>query len=79
MSWNYRVLAEETNTGETAYRIAEVYYDDAGKPDAWTLPDYNPTAEWDDVGDLKGTVELILGAFDKPVLFVADGNKLKEA
>ncbi|QRY51706.1 hypothetical protein [Mycolicibacterium septicum] len=77
MSWNYRVVVEDLGEHGTAYSIREVYYDDDGKPRAWSGQDFNPVSMWEELDDLKGTVKLLQGALDKPVLTVV-GEKLVE-
>ena len=72
MSWNYRVIREND-----LLRVAEVYYDDNGMPEAWTLPDFDPLAGWEELSELKGTVDHIADAFEKPVLH-CNGEQLVE-
>lgn len=76
MSWNFRILAEDAY-GTTVFRVAEVYYDAEGKPRSWSQSDFNPLAEWDELSEIRGTIELIQGAREKPVLQVV-GGKLVE-
>jgi hypothetical protein len=64
--WNYRVL-EETKDGIPFFSIIEVYYED-GKIDAYIDSDSNILSDWDNYDDLKGTWELIKGAFGLPVV-----------
>jgi hypothetical protein len=76
MSWNYRVLKEPID-GIVTFRIIEVYYDEDGRVEAWS----NNTANilvWADYNDLKGTVEYLSGAFQKPVLIVTKKGELIE-
>jgi len=61
--WNYRVLQ---SFDQTEYFIAEVYYD-GDAPQGWVDSGLD-FQRWDDYDDLKGSVELIQKAFDKPVL-----------
>jgi len=76
MSWNYRMLAEVV--GElTMYWVGEVYYDKNGKPDSWSGREFNVIADWDDLDDLKGTIEKVAKAVHEPVLQIV-GNKLVE-
>ena len=61
MTWNYRVLREECADMDF-FKIIEVYYGDGlswcdASIDGWNSPD-----------ELKGTLEKMLEAFDKPVL-----------
>jgi hypothetical protein len=71
-TWNYRVLQSLDGTG---YFIAEVYYD--GDKLSW-VDDSRDCLRWDNFDDLKSTVELIRRAFDKPLLRVAEGDRLIE-
>lgn len=71
MYWNYRVIKTPCVgiDGESTwlYAIHEVYYDEDEKPGSWTM---NPMTlnDYDDYDDLKGSLELMEGAFKKPVL-----------
>ena len=71
--WNYRVLQ---SFDQTEYFIAEVYFDDEGKT-GW-VDNREGQLKWDDYDDLKGTVELLLKAFDRPVMRVVEGDNLIE-
>jgi len=71
--WNYRVLQ---SFDQTEYFIAEVYYDGDG-PLGWVDSGLD-FLRWDDYGDLRGSVEMIQMAFDKPLLRVVDGDRLVE-
>lgn len=64
MSWNYRILAEVVGD-HTDYYIAEAYYDSEGRPRNWTDRDFNPTAGWDDLEDLRGTIRQVQEAMEK--------------
>jgi hypothetical protein len=72
MYWNYRVVQL---FDQREYFIAEVYYDDNGDI-SWCVPD--DTLKWEDYDDLKGTVESVQKAFDRPTRRVAEGDKLVE-
>lgn len=69
MRWNFRVI----KNGDM-YEIAEVFYDDDGNVEGWA-DSSGLLSCWDKYEDLKGTVEYLQYAFDKPILIV-DGNKL---
>ena len=71
--WNYRVVQ---SFDQTEYFIAEVYYDGDG-PRGW-VESGRDFLRWNDYDDLKGTVELIQKAFDKPLLRVVEGDRLVE-
>ena len=71
--WNYRVVQ---SFDQTEYFIAEVYYDDAGNI-GW-VDNRENRLTWDTYDDLKGTVELIRKAFDKPLMRVVEGDHLIE-
>lgn len=63
MNWNYRVAKKQFD-GEDCYGIIEVYYEE-GEVMGWT--DFVDLLGWDNPEDLKGTLELMLKAFDKPI------------
>jgi len=75
MSWNYRILRKtQPNTvwcnipGKPVYlyTIAEVYRDENGEIDGWC--ERNDILEWDDLGDLTGTIKLLQYVIGTPVL-----------
>lgn len=77
MVFNYRVLKEISATGDPAYdafKVITVYYDDDQNIVSWSDTSDN-TLVWSEYEDLKGTVEYVRAAFDKPVL-VADENDI---
>lgn len=70
MTWNYRVIQKTVEFQGEDYQvhaIHEVYYDTDGNIDGWTL---NPIelSNFEDCDDLKGSLELIQKAFEKPAL-----------
>lgn len=65
VSWNYRILYDDQT-----YWVGEVYYDRAGKPNAYTGKDAPDLFAWENLGDLIGTYRLVGFALDKPVLKV---------
>lgn len=71
-TWNYRVVQSSDGT---EYFIAEVYYD--GNVLSW-VDGTGDCLRWDRHNDLKGTIELIQQAFDKPVLRVTGDGRLVE-
>ena len=71
--WNYRVVQ---SFDQTEYFIAEVYYDGDGTQ-GW-VDSGRDFLRWDDYDDLKGTVELLKNAFDKPLLRVVENDRLVE-
>jgi hypothetical protein len=71
--WNYRVVQ---SADQTEYFIAEVYYDGDGAK-GW-VDDSREFLRWDDYDDLKGSVEWMKKAFDKPLLRVVEGDRLVE-
>jgi hypothetical protein len=83
MAWNYRVLNEIIdNNGEKLerFRVVEVYYNEAGEIDGWvdctdTILDFTGEFAYD---DLKKNAELVLHAFNKPVLSKGENDKLYE-
>lgn len=69
MSWNYRIV----NDGRK-YWVAEVFYDRNGKYLSHTGPHYNPTSYWETEDEVRGTVEKITAALNKPILTVGPDN-----
>lgn len=72
--WNYRVAQ---SFDRTECFIAEVYYD--GDATQGWVDSGRDGLRWDDYDDLKGSVEMIQKAFDKPLLRVVEGDRLVEA
>lgn len=70
--WDYRVVR---SLDRSEYFIAEVYYD--GDKVSW-IDDSRNALRWDRYDDLKGTVDLIRQAFDKPLLEVTTDDHLSE-
>ena len=71
MGWNHRVLATEhqmsDGTVETYLAIHEIYYDDAGNPNGFTV---NPiTIGGDSLSGLNWTVDRIKECLEKPILW----------
>jgi len=60
-TWNYRVIQADDGT----LQIHEVYYDNAGKPWAYTAPT-NPVG--DDLADLTGDLRYMFKALEKPII-----------
>ena len=69
MSWNYRIMKETSEIGDT-FHLREVFYDDDGKPREYTAP----FMMGDSVEDLIATLELALNDLrkDRAVLTLAD-------
>lgn len=65
MTWNYRIIKETINN-TIHYSIHEVYYDENGAPSFFSENPITPYGEYLD--DLKKDLQLMLKAFDKPVL-----------
>lgn len=69
MSWNYRVLRTTDCCVDNQWHyIAEVYYDDQGKPEMWTPKAMRPGGTTLD--ELRGDLGYMLKALDAPVLEV---------
>jgi len=64
VSWNYRVVSEETEEG-IFYGIAEVYYDEKQVPVAYC---YVNLDSWESMEALDKTLELIIQARIYPVI-----------
>lgn len=73
MSWDFRLAQKWVKynhplKGEQEiclYGIVEVYYDEQGKVEGWT--DFIDPNGWEDVDDLRVTLEKMLSAFGKPM------------
>ena len=71
MTWNYRVVRKE-NPGEHleeerySFGIHEVYYNDNGTINACTVEPMDPHGM--SLDELRACMDLMMGAFDKPVL-----------
>lgn len=66
MSWNYRVVIKENDTGENEYGIHEVFYDDEGKVIGMTENSLVPVCSTAD--DLSYEMDMMLEAFKREVL-----------
>lgn len=65
MSWEYR-LAHKVVDGVVLYGLVEVYYDgDTTAVNGFT--DFIDPNGWDNVEDLRFTLEKMLAALDKPM------------
>jgi len=65
--WNYRIIRRHHKEIDTeTFQIHEVYYDDEHQVESWTAGPIDPTGET--LLELKGDVELMLKAFEQPVL-----------
>lgn len=74
MTWNYRVLRVGDESGGCVYRIHEVYYDEDGSIDGWTVDPVQPLGE--SLSELREDIRYFLGAFRKPALEEAqEGGK----
>jgi hypothetical protein len=69
--WNYRVVKENG-----LYGVREVHYLGEDRH-GWTEGG-NELQNWESYEDLKGTYDLIKGAFEKPVMVVIKGEDGRE-
>jgi len=69
MKWEYRVF--KNKNGE--FGFIEVYSDDNGKIDSWSLDFMNP--QGDTIRDLEDDLERMARALNKPTLEDKDLNK----
>jgi hypothetical protein len=73
MTWEFRLARKVVNYNHplkgdistTLYGLVEVYYDSEGKVKGWT--DFIDPNGWDNVEDLRVTLEKMLKALDKPL------------
>lgn len=71
MTWEYRVL--EYDDAEAGVTIHEITYDRQGRIFGWSGSEGEPIRLVGyDLADLRGNVELLRAALDKPVLRVRD-------
>ncbi len=78
--WNHRVVKEVWRhptlaLEETAVNIYEVYYDDDGAISAWCRSD---SPYGNDLEDLRGELNKMLGALDKPILVEIEGKLVED-
>lgn len=78
MSWNYRIFKrihrnKYLHEPETLYEIRETYYDKDGNINGWAE---TPDVIGDSVDELKGTLEKMLLACDKPVVEYNTGEEV---
>ena len=66
MSWNYRVIRTEDESGNAVFRIHEVYYREDGSIESWTEAPVMSTGE--SASELREDIRHFLAAFRKPVL-----------
>ncbi|MFL0295274.1 hypothetical protein ACJH6J_30305 [Mycobacterium sp. SMC-18] len=71
-AWNYRVVQ---SLDKSEYFVAEVYYD--GDALSW-VDNSRDCLRWDNYDDLKAAVKLMQKAFDKPLLWLQEGDRLIE-
>ena len=82
MSWNYRIGTHVFSykkafvnnpklskmEDQRTFSIIEVYYDKNGVPTGYIGPQKNPLGHWEDLDDLKGTIDLVKLALEKPII-----------
>lgn len=75
MSWNYRIVRDVQIVGGTeheSFTIREVYYDDQGNPNSWSLEPSHPYGEtWQEVCDDHAIMGRACG---QPVIDVSTGK-----
>ena len=64
MSWSYRILHDGKR-----FWVGEVYYDGSGRPESYTDPSVD-TLCWDNLEDLRGTIDKIGSDCARPVIQV---------
>lgn len=68
MSWNYRLMAKEFPCGTVEFDIYEVYYNENGVANATSKESVSPGG-YTTVIEVKDSLELMLKALDKPILW----------
>jgi hypothetical protein len=66
MTWNHRVFKDDSG----CFTIREVYYNDKGKSDSFTIEPISPFGE--NIGELRWELEQMMKALKRPVLTKAD-------
>lgn len=69
MSWNYRILAHETNNG-CYFEIYEVYYDKNNKPNGYTSEPISVGGN--DLKEIADELKRMATALEKPILYVGE-------
>ena len=69
MSWNYRILAHETED-DFYLQIHEVYYDENGIPDGYTEKPVNVGG--DDIKEILRVIDKMKDCTEKSILFAGD-------
>ena len=72
MSWNFRVIKLNV-MGEDLYKLAEVYYDDNNKPNAWS----EPFLEGLSVEEIQEVLDRCIQGAAKPVIDVVEMTEYK--
>lgn len=66
MSWNYRVIKRKSETGGYDYGIHEVFYDEKGKINFWTIDSLVPLCPSEE--GLKHELHLMLKALQEETI-----------
>lgn len=66
MSWNYRVVKKEHDSGDATFHIHEVYYSESGAIESWTTEPVQPMGETE--SELREDIYLLMCAFRKETL-----------
>lgn len=77
--WNYRIVMHEGFEGryDPYPAIHEVYYEDDGSIRSWSNQPIYLAAN--DAEELRGDIDLIIQAFDRPILTEMDGKLVELA
>lgn len=70
MTWSYRVVRTADEAGKPVYRIHEVYYDEDGSIEGWTVGPVQPLGE--SLSALREDIRYFLAAFRSPLLEEAE-------
>jgi hypothetical protein len=66
MPWNHRIMAHNNGDNEVYFQIHEVYYDENGSPNSYTV---NPvTIGGEDLESIEWTLNKMLESLNKPIL-----------
>lgn len=73
MMWNYRVIEFRAEESDLVWRsIHEVFYNENGKPSAYSVEPAAVVSDKDDDFDLAGVMDMMRKALDEPVLHDTD-------
>jgi hypothetical protein len=70
MEPNYRILAYKSEDNHVIFQVHKVYYGIFGKPKKYSL--FGETIRGENINELKGQIQALSQALEKPVLWAKD-------